>query len=333
MSQLITYLLDDSLFDNVKNMIAAKEDLACPKCKSYMMKHDFNRKTRFYVNKCISCGSIWLNPMQIPLVCVAFIENTPEDLNFKETINNIYKTLAKKNAKKVRSFDEVMAPYAVISGLLPSIPMGDNILTKTKPLITRSIIYACAVVFVLQLFLSSKMLSIFALYPDRALDHFELYRLITYAFLHGNIFHILGNMLFLNAFGKAIEDELGWAKYLLLFAVGAIVSGALFMATTAKKDIPCIGASGAISAIMGAYLIMFPKARLRFNVVNPITFQKVASSQVSALSYILAWIVMNMLFGMFQTGKNVSGVAYWGHIGGFIAGIVFIEIYKNIRRV
>lgn len=80
MSQLISNLLDDSLFENTKRMLSAEENLACPKCKSYMQQYDFNRKIRFSVNRCISCGAIWVNPMQIPLVSVAFLEDNTDSL-------------------------------------------------------------------------------------------------------------------------------------------------------------------------------------------------------------------------------------------------------------
>lgn len=330
MNQLISTLLDDSLFDNTKTMLSAEENLACPKCKSYMQHYDFNKKLRFYVNKCINCGSIWLNPMQMPLLSVAFIENNPDDLNFKKTITNLYEVLAKRKAKKVRSFDEIIAPFAVITGLAPAIPLGDNVLTKTKPIATRILIIVCAAVFVLQIAFK-EILASFGLYADKVAQG-EWYRLITYAFLHGGIFHLLGNMFFLRIFGRTIEDELGWKKYLFLFTLGAVVSGIFVMATITKKDILCVGASGAISAIIGAYLILFPKARLRFNVIHPLTFQKLAATEVSSLYYILSWIIMNLFFGMLQSGSKTVGIAYWGHIGGFIAGVIFIEVYKNLKR-
>lgn len=331
MSQLISNLLDDSLFDNVKMLIAPAENLACPKCKSYMQQYDFNGKLRFFVNKCISCGAVWVNPMQIPLVSVAFLEDNPDDASFKKTINNLYEILAKKNAKKVRSFDEIIAPFAVMTGLAPAILTGDNVLTKTMPYATRALVIGCSTVFAAQIAFK-EILTAFSLYADKVAQG-EWYRLLTYSFLHGGIYHILGNMLFLRIFGKSVEDSLGWKKYLFLFALGAVASGIFFMATTTKKDVPCVGASGAISAIVGAYLILFPKAKLRFNVVHPLTFQKLVATQISSFYYILVWIVMNLFFGALQSGSETVGIAYWGHIGGFITGVVFIEVYKNIKRV
>ncbi len=335
-SQLISTLLDDSFFDNIKTMLSVEENIVCPKCKSYMQHYDFNKKLRFYVSKCINCSSIWLNPMQMPLVSIAFIENNPDDLNFKKTFNDLYGILAKRKAKKVRSFDEIIAPFVVLTGLLPAIPVGDNVLTKTKPIATRSLIITCSAVFVLQIAFK-EILTSFALYADKV-SQGEWYHLITYAFLHGDIFHLLGNMFFLRIFGRTVEDELGWKKYLFLFGLGTVVSGIFFVATTTKKDIPCVGASGAISAIIGAYLILFPKSRLRFDVYQPLSvflpipIRKITTTQISSMHYILVWIIMNMFFGMLQSGSKTVGIAYWGHIGGFIAGVIFIEVYKNLKR-
>jgi len=330
LNQLITKLLDDNLFSS-ENVFSSGGNVGCPKCGAYMQKYDFNGRLRFYVNKCIDCGSVWLNTMQAPLLAIAFMENSPEDIIFKKTVSNVYEVIARKKAKRIRSFDEIIAPFIVMTGLMWAMPLGDNILKKSKPVTTRSIIIACIIIGVLQMFYSSIM-RLFALYPNKAATG-EWYRLITYAFLHGGVFHIAGNMYFFNIIGATIEEELKWKKYLSLFCFGAITSGIFFMATTSNKDLPCVGASGAISAIIGAYLILFPRIRIRFNIINPLTFRKIITTEVSSMSYFFSWIVMNLLFGALQmSGKNVD-VAYWGHIGGFIAGVVFAEIYKNFKLV
>jgi membrane associated rhomboid family serine protease/Zn-finger nucleic acid-binding protein len=328
---LISNLIDDSLFDNMKQMLSAEKNLTCPKCKSNMQLYDFNRKIRFSVNRCRTCGAIWVNPMQAPLLSIAFLENNPDDLSFKQNIENLYKILAKKHARRIVSLDEVIAPFVVATGLAPAIPVGDNVITKTKPLATWSLIIACTIIFIVQMS-AIPILSSFSLIADRILHRGEFYRLITYTFLHGGLFHLLFNMIFLRFFGRSVEDELGREKYLYLFSFGAIVSGIFFILTTTQKDIPCVGASGAISAIIGAYLILFPKAKIRFNVLHPFTFQKLATTKISSLYYILSWIIMNIFFALVQKAGNTIGVAYMGHIGGFIAGIVFVEVSKNLKR-
>jgi len=331
-SRLISRLLEDSFFDNSKEMLSADEDVSCPKCKSHMYKYDFEKKIRFEVNRCVNCGAVWGNSMQLPLLAVVFIENTPEGLSFKNSVNKLYRVLAaKRPSGKIRPFDEIIAPFAVITGLVPAVPVADNVLTSRPHVITRSFIVICVFVFLLQLLLGERML-FFSLISEKISVQREWYRLVTYAFLHGGIFHLLGNMFFLRVFGRSVEGELGWKKYLALLFLGAVLSGIFFMATTHKKDVSCVGASGVISAFIGAYLVLFPKSRIRFNIIHPLTFQKLYSASVPSLYYILFWIIMNVFFAAFQSGRGLVNVAYWGHIGGFVTGIIFIEVYKSLKR-
>ncbi len=330
--RFISTLLDDSLLDAAGKTLSAGNKVLCPQCGSLMGPFDFDNKIRFYVNKCEHCGCIWLDSIQMPLVSVIFTGDNFEDLNYKNRINNLYKTRAGRRPRKIRSLDEVLAPFAVMSGLLPSIPLGDNILKKRRAYATGGLIIACALVFIWQLAGDwMGAITAFALYPDKV-SAGEWHRLITSAFMHGGILHLAGNMLFLRMFGRTLENEMGPGKYLLLYAVGAVVSGIFYMATSADRTIPAVGASGAISAVMGSYLILFPRSQLRFNVLHPFTFHKVASAKISSLYYVLAWIIMNVFFGMLQAGGRAAGIAYWGHIGGFVAGIVFVEAYKTFKR-
>ncbi len=325
----ISNLLEDTLCENTKRMLAADNNLLCPRCKSRMHSHDFNNKLNFYVNKCPGCGAVWINQMQIPLVALSFAGNQPEDESFKKTVTDLYAIMSRKKPTTIRSFDELIAPFVVMTGLAPALPAGDSVLTKTRPIVSYAIIVMCSVIFILQI-MFSEIISSFSLIPDKV-THGEWYRLITHAFLHGGILHLAGNMFFLRVFGRSAEDRLGWARYALLFIVGAAISGILYMATSSMKDMPCVGASGAISAVIGAYLILFPKAKLRFYLIHPISLGKSGMTQISSLYYILFWIVMNIFFGALQSGSQTADIAYWGHIGGFIAGVVFAEAYKSLR--
>ncbi|MEW6008335.1 MAG: rhomboid family intramembrane serine protease [Candidatus Omnitrophota bacterium] len=338
LNQLISNILDESVLRNTKEMLKAADNLACPNCKTYTKNYDFNGRLNFFANKCPQCGAIWLNSMQVPLVSIAFIENNPDDLNFKRNINNLYEILVHRRSIKPRSLDEIIAPFLAIplSVAGAAFPISDNITVKTRSYATKGIIVTCSLIFLLDLLLID-LVPTFSLIADKVLISREWYRLITNAFLHGGIFHLLGNMWFLWVFGRSVEDRLGWNNYLFLFVLGAIFSAVLFIATTNNKSIPCVGASGTISAIIGAYLILFPKAKLRFDIYRPLSvflpvpIQKIATTQISSMYYVLFWIIMNVFFAMLQSGSKTVGIAYWGHIGGFIAGIIFTEVYKNFR--
>ncbi|MBU2102097.1 MAG: rhomboid family intramembrane serine protease, partial [Candidatus Omnitrophica bacterium] len=293
----------------------------------YMRQYDLDKKIRFLVNQCISCHATWLNAIQAPLVAIAFIEKTTDDENFKATIETLYKALAAKRGVKPRSLDEIIAPFIVFTGMLPVIPRGDNILTKKPPIATRTILIACIAIFLADMLFSFS--GLLFLSAHETIQEFQWYRLITYSFLHANIFHLAGNMLFLWAFARGVEDELGWEKFTALYAISAVFSGILFLATPSGKNLPCVGASGAISGVIGAHLILFPKAKIIFDVYG---LSKKITTAVSSFYYIAFWIGMNIWFGVAQLAKDSSRVAFWGHIGGFMAGVVFIEVYKNFRR-
>ena len=151
--------------------------------------------------------------------------------------------------------------------------------------------------------------------PERTLGEFVLSLLFS-AFLHGNLLHIGGNMLFLWVFGNNVEDFLGHFKYILFYLVGAIGSGFAQVLTNLGSDTPAIGASGAVAAILGAYFVLYPRARV--NVLVPIIF-------IWTVLQLSAFVVLGLWF-LIQFLTEQPGVAWQAHAGGFILGAVLILI-------
>jgi membrane associated rhomboid family serine protease len=148
--------------------------------------------------------------------------------------------------------------------------------------------------------------------------------LLTSMFMHGGFAHILGNMLFLFIFGDNIEDRLGHKRYILFYLAIGILASLAHVFTTAAMDgnmrVPSLGASGAISGVLGAYLLLFPKKRvtvLLLRIIMP----------VPALVAIGIWFLFQLLNGMGALGSQTGGVAYAAHIGGFIAGLILIKVF------
>ncbi len=141
---------------------------------------------------------------------------------------------------------------------------------------------------------------------------------LTAMFLHGGWMHLAGNMLFLWIFGDNMEDELGHARFLLFYLAGGLAAAVGQVLADPSSDVPMVGASGAIAAVLGGYLLMFPKARIDVLIIFVIFFR---------IFPIPAWIVLGVWFGL-QVFNGLSlptdggGVAYWAHAGGFIAGVV-----------
>lgn len=154
------------------------------------------------------------------------------------------------------------------------------------------------------------------LVPAQATNGDMFPNIITYAFLHGGFMHLAGNMLFLWVFGDNLEDQLGHVAYLAFYLAGAVLSGLSQIVTEPGSFSPVVGASGAIAAVMGGYLLLFPKARVDVFFFFIIFFKIIP---------LPAWIVLGVWMG-FQVfnGSTASGdpVAYWAHAGGFVAGLV-----------
>ncbi len=149
--------------------------------------------------------------------------------------------------------------------------------------------------------------------------------LITSMFMHGGIAHIFGNMIFLLVFGDNIENKLGHLRYLIFYLVCGILASLAHVFTTAALNgnllAPTLGASGAISGILGAYLLLYPKKRVRVIIFYFIT-------DVPALLAIGLWFVFQLISGMgLLSGSETGGVAYAAHVGGFIAGFILVKIF------
>jgi membrane associated rhomboid family serine protease len=153
--------------------------------------------------------------------------------------------------------------------------------------------------------------------------------LITGIFMHGGFGHLFGNMLYLFIFGDNLENRLGHTKYLFFYLLtGGIASLSHVFATYFQGSntlIPCLGASGAISAVLGAYVFLFPQNKVRVVIVYFLT-------SVPAYIALGAWIVFQVVSGLGLLGGKSDGVAYAAHIGGFIAGFILISFFANAKQ-
>jgi membrane associated rhomboid family serine protease len=159
--------------------------------------------------------------------------------------------------------------------------------------------------------------------PNRILNDFpsSAPTIITSMFMHGGIAHIIGNMIFLFVFGDNIEDRYGRIKYILLYlgwGTAAALTHSFYAVSTGQGDTPAVGASGAISGILGAYLVMYPRA----NIFTIIAVFFLYTIRIPVLVYIPFWFIMQLIFAVIgQLGPGgEAGVAYLAHIGGFVAG-------------
>jgi membrane associated rhomboid family serine protease len=153
---------------------------------------------------------------------------------------------------------------------------------------------------------------------------------ITSMFLHGGWGHILGNAVFLWVFGNNIEDSMGPVRFLVFYLLTGVIAAGVHMATAPSSPVPTVGASGAISGIMGAYLVLYPRAHVRYLVFLVIIIRVITIPAWMALVWWFVWQVIAGLPQLNPVRPDISGgVAVWAHIGGFVAGALLVKVFEN----
>jgi len=213
------------------------------------------------------------------------------------------------------------------------IPVKDNIPTRTFPVVNYTLIAINIAVFMYELTLSREELEAFfrtfGLLPTDIIQ-LNWQNLITSMFIHGGFAHLFGNMLFLYVFGDNVEDALGKIRYIILY-VGSGIGAALLQSTVnlliGNINIPMIGASGAISGILAAYVKLYPEAKI-LTIIPPFIFFTLI---LPAWFFIGYWFFLQVLYAL-VTPPGMGGVAWYAHIGVFITGWFLIDILYNKKN-
>ena len=217
------------------------------------------------------------------------------------------------------------------------IPLRDINPTRRFSVITFSLVVLNIAVFVYALTLGAagteRFLMSFALIPKQLFAHDAVAiagipvapTLITSMFLHGGIFHLAGNMLYLWIFGNNIEDAMGRMRFLAFYLLCGAMASYAHAIMNSSSPIPMIGASGAVSGVLGAYLMLYPRARVVTLVLIGFYMRTV---EVPAVIVLGLWIALQFLNALFA-GSTAGGVAWYAHIAGFVAGIALIGLFKR----
>ena len=154
----------------------------------------------------------------------------------------------------------------------------------------------------------------------------NLYTPLTSMFLHGGWFHLIGNMWFLWLFGNNVEDSMGHVRYLVFYLLSGLAAAAAQTFVNPNSAIPMVGASGAISGVMGAYIVLYPRVKVHMLVVLGFFITRVAVPAFVMLGY---WLLLQVLGGLPTLGDESGGVAFWAHAGGFAAGALLVFLFKD----
>jgi membrane associated rhomboid family serine protease len=156
--------------------------------------------------------------------------------------------------------------------------------------------------------------------------------IFTSMFLHGGLLHIGSNMLYLFVFGDNVEDRLGHGRFLIFYLLAGVGAAVTHIVVNAGSAIPSIGASGAIAGVLAAYLRLFPRADVRtLLIIGPF----ITIPRISAMFLIVFWFITQLFSGLTSLGpatEQTAGVAFWAHIGGFVAGLILIQFMAPPRR-
>ena len=211
-------------------------------------------------------------------------------------------------------------------------PIKDDNPTEIKPLVTLSIIAICCFIFFYQFSISQidnmELILKYGMRPNNLFSSnglASIYAIFSSMFLHGGFLHLVGNMLFLWIYGNNIEDSMGHIKFLIFYVICGVSAALLQASINPSSDIPMIGASGAVSGVLSAYLLLFPKARVSTLVF---IFFFITIIRIPAGLLIILWFASQVVNANI-TDPNSPGVAWFAHIGGFIMGALIIPFLKK----
>src|SRR3989441_12397066 len=212
------------------------------------------------------------------------------------------------------------------------IPLRDASRRPSRfPVMTASIIAVNALVFLIELVGGETFVTTWSLHPADIVAGRHLITILTSIFMHGSWSHILGNMVFLWAFGREIEDLMGRRGYLVFYLLGGLAATAAQVAAGPTSTVPNLGASGAIAAVMGAFLVTYPRDQIRSLLI---IFVFVRVTFIPAALLIGVWFVLQLVsLGQVAATAQTGGVAYVAHVGGLVFGALTARLFEDPRRI
>ncbi len=298
---------------------------SCPVCVEPMRPFNYAYDSNIILDRCSICGGVWADKGEIVQLAV-YVKGNPKLTKMGASMAD-----HTRQVQKMRGMADEMETITAgaLWGGFQFLPLGDELKRKTFPFITLVIITVNVLVMAFQLLVvgeAREFYYMFGTVPAQIVSGEGFHTIFSSMFLHGGLVHLFGNMLFLWIFGDNVEDAFGHIKYLLFYLLCGVAGDAAHIAMNLDSTVPCIGASGAISGIMGAYFILYPKAWIK-----TLIFFRVVS--IPAALYLFIWIGFQVLYGSVYTALEIhGGTAWFAHIGGFFAGVVIAGVYRAVFK-
>jgi membrane associated rhomboid family serine protease len=300
----------------------------CPGCTSFLSRVSYAPGGSLDVERCIDCKGVWLDSGVIEKVRKLLARKIVGQRKMRHLDDTVRREQEKWQAYEAQIADEEKAEdhpttFQWLFLFLTRLPVEVHNPVRNLPRATLTLMALNLAFFAAQNLVPNSTVLPFTLVPNEFRQFIHPYSIITAMFLHGNLLHLMGNLYFFYTFGDNVEDFLGPKVFVILYFFCGVVGALAHFAANMHSNVSTLGASGAISGVFAAYMLLYPRRRIYFLLV-------IWPMKIRAVWYGLGWIGVQILSASLSPN---GGVAWWGHIGGFFAGIVFVEAYLRFQGI
>jgi len=293
---------------------ARRTEYRCPWCGVFLFERELHARSGVVVEQCPKCSGLFFDHGEY--------SRARQYLQSRQS-----EKAAAEHSHDLPDVVDEDSPLLIMFQYLTGLPLELNVTQRLFSPVVASLILINVVVLVLAyIYGFTEWIDELALVPAEIVAGERLYTFVTAMFMHGGVFHLLGNMYFLFITGDNVEERMGWHWFLGLYLIAGFVANAAHILGTSHSFIPTVGASGAISGVLGAYMVLFPHHRFLLRWF--FFWRGPTRLELPAWAYLGFWILLQL----FYVGLDMPGVAWWAHIGGFAFGVLAAVLWRILER-
>jgi len=274
----------------------------CPDCRSRLVERELKKGAGILVEQCPDCRGLFFEAGEYSRAC-EYLRGRPPREDTAERSEGVGTIVDEDSA--------LLVVFQFLTGLPLELDVPQRVFS---PVVSVLIVLNVVVLIAAAVHGMNDSVRTLGLVPAEAVRGERLWTLFTCMFMHAGLFHLLGNMYFLFVAGDNVEQRMGWSWFLAFYLVCGLIASGAHIAGNPASPIPCIGASGAISGVMGAYVVLFPRNRFMVRLL----WTAWRGLAMPAWVYFGLWIALQLLYA----SLGVGAVAWWAHIGGFAVGVI-----------